>query len=297
MPEPLFYKSSFGDLRLWLSKISTDRSRTQVVHELSSGDEHVVQDRGRGPVRARCTVMFARMKDDDMEPLDRLHALQAIVDDKPRVFSHPSSGSYLARIGPFTEEIDEFGVISAEIEVIQVAPIEAVAPAGAGSIPATGAGAVDAAVAAFRAELADIELESTTPDEVAAAVDRWTSGDAVNTRDVLTQVGSLTSTLGTQADAFDADLELWSAYKATVLLAEAVRAAADSATADTAQTFTMLIAAPVALRAVLASVYSAEETDARYDQALALNDIASPAWLEPGTQLVLPQIVAQARSG
>lgn len=297
MAEPFYYKSSFGDLRLWLSKVSTDRSRTLVVQELSSGDEHVVQDRGRGPVRARCTVLFAHMIEDDIQPLDRCRRLQAIVDDKPRIFSHPSSGSYLARIGPFTEEINSDGIITAEIEVIQVAPIDAVSQAGAGTIPATGEGAVEAAADSLAAELEDVGLTSSLPEDAKAAVSSWNATDTVNTREVLTQVGSLTSELGDQANEFGGDIGLWSAFKATVLLAEAVRAAADSATAETAQTFVLKIASPVALRAVLASVYSAEEADFRYGQVMALNDIAAPAWLEPGTELLLPQLAAQARSG
>src|SRR5206468_915528 len=41
-----WYRSSFGELRLWLSRISTDRSRDLVVHSPSAGPDHVVQDRG-----------------------------------------------------------------------------------------------------------------------------------------------------------------------------------------------------------------------------------------------------------
>jgi hypothetical protein len=292
-----WYRSSFGELRLWLSRISTDRSRTLVVHEMSSGDDHVIEDRGRGPVRARCTVLFARMAGDDLDPLERCRRLQAVVDDRPRIFSHPTSGSYLARIGPFTEEVDEFGVITAEIEVLQVAPAEAVAPAGAGAIPVTGAGAVSAAADAVTAELADVGMTSSLPGDATAAVDGWTSADTVNTRQVLTELGSLTSQLGDQADALEGDIGLWAAFKATMLLTEAVRAAADAATSDTAQTFSALISAPIALRALLAAIYPADEVDDRYVQAMALNDIAAPAWLEPGTELLLPQLAAAARSG
>lgn len=293
----VFYKSSFGDLRLWLTNISTDRTRDLVEHKLSAGDEHVVQDRGRGIVRARCSVLFASMAGDDLSPLDRCRALQAIVDDKPRVFSHPTSGSYLARIGPFTEVVDERGVITADIEVVRVAPIEGVSPAGAGTISIAGFGAVKAAADELAAQLKDIGIPSTLPDDATAAVDSWSETDLIDPRTVLTQVGSLTSQAGTQADALDDDIDAWSAFKATVLLAEAIRSAADASTASTAQTFVVKIGQPVALRALLAGIYSAEEADARYDQAMALNDLPSPAWLEPGSELVLPQITPPARSG
>jgi len=296
MAEPFFYESRFGDLRLFLTKVSTDRSRTLVVHEPSSGDEYVAQDRGRAPLRTRCSVLFARMRGDDLSPIERCQRLQAAVDDKPRIFSHPTSGSYLARIGPFTEDIDEHSVITAEIEVLRVGQTEAVSPAGAGAIAATGVGAVDAAADALDLELADIAINSPLPADTKAAVASWSSTDTVNTRQVVTQVGSLTSRLGDQADDLEGDIGFWPAYKATVLLSEAVRLAAAAATSDTAQTFVVRIAAPVALRAVLASVYSAEEADARYDQVMLLNDIASPAWLEPGSDLVLPQRTAVSRS-
>lgn len=297
MPDATWYKSSFGDLRLWLSRISTDRSRDLVVHSPSAGADHVVQDRGPNVVRARCTVLFARMAGDDLDPIERCRRLQAIVDDRPRIFSHPTSGSYLARIGPFTEEVDEFGVITAEIEVVQVAPAEALSPAGAGAIPATGAGAVSAAADALTGELTDVGMTSSLPNKATTAVDGWSSTDTVNPRQVLTELGSITAELGDLADTLEVDLGLWAAFKATILLAEAVRSAADAATSDTAQTFVVLISAPVALRALLGAIYPADEVDDRYAQAMALNDILTPAWLEPGTELLLPQLAAVARIG
>lgn len=292
-----YYRSSFGGLQLWLNKLSTDRGRTQVVHELSSGDDYVVQDRGRVPQRARGTAMFDWMDGDAIEPLDRLRALQALVDEKPRILSHPVSGSFLARVAAFTEEVDERGVITAELEFIPVSAIAAVAPAAAGGIPATGQGAVQAAAAALAFELEDAGIDSTLPDDAIAAVNSWSDTDLIDPRTVITQTGSLTSQLGAQADELDGDIALWSAFKATVNLAEAVRTAAQAATALSAQNFAMLVGGPVALRAILASVYSAEEADFRYDEVLQLNDIANPAWIEPGTQLLLPLPTPSARSG
>jgi hypothetical protein len=293
----LFYESAYGDVRLFLTKISTDRSRDLVVHPLSTGNEYVVQDRGTtAGQRARCTVLFARMPGDELSPLERCRRLQAVVDDKPRIFRHPSSGSYLARIGPFTEDIDEHGIITAELEVVRIAPIAAVSDAGAGTIPATGEGAVDAAADELAAELADVDIDSLLPLEAKAAVTDWTSTDKVDTRKVLTQVGSLTAKAGAQADALEGDIGLWQAFKSTVLLAQSIRDAAEAATSGSLSTFLLRIASPVALRAVLASVYGADEADARYDEVLALNDLVSPAWIDPGTDLVMPQLTSLARS-
>ncbi len=297
MAEALFYESSFGSVRLFLSRLSTDRSRTQVVHELSRGNEHVVQDCGQGPVRARGTVRFLYMPADKLSPVERCRALQAEIDDKPRVFRHPISGSYLARIGPFTEDIDGDGIITAEVEIVRVAPIDSLVSPGAGAIAAAGEGAVTSAADALAAELAELGIESSLPAAAKATVDGWNAAETVNTREVLTQVGSMTAQLGDLSETLEDDIEFWEAYKATILLSAQISAAAESVTsAETALTFVVHIGSPRALRAVLASVYPAEEADERYDQVLALNDITSPAWLDAGTQLVLPQPPAQSRT-
>lgn len=290
-----FYKSNFGDLRLWLSRISTDKSRSQVVHELSSGDDYVVQDRGRAPLKARCTVLFDWMNGDDTEPIDRLRKLSALVDDKPRLLSHPIEGTFLARVGPFNYDIDEHGVITADVEFTRVADTIAVVPAGAGGIPAAGQGAVAQASAAFIADILAIGVESSLGTDAAAAADSWAASDNPNPREVLAQTGSLTDQLGDQADEIDDDLAKWQAFKSTVLLADAVRSAAEAATADTASTIIVKVSSTIALRALLASVFGADEVDAQYPRALLLNDIANPAWLELGSELVLPAPIALPR--
>lgn len=284
-----FYRSSFGDLPLWISRIYTDKSRSQVIHELSAGDDYVVQDRGQAPLKSRVTILFDWMNGDDLAPLDRLRKFTALVDDKPRLFTHPVEGTFPARVGSWNYDVDSNGVISGEAELIRVGDVVAVSPAGAGSLPAAGGGAVAAAADALDIELEGIGQPSVLPAQAAAAVDGWAAQGTPNPRDVLAQTGSLTEQLGTQAAGFEADLSDWAAFKSTILLAEAVRAAAESATADTASTFVVKIGSTIALRALVASIYGADEADRRYEQAMQLNDIANPAWIEPGTELVLPQ--------
>jgi hypothetical protein len=295
--DPTFYQSAFGGLQLWISKISTNKSRTQVVHSPSAGDDHIVQDRGRELLEARISLLFARMIGDDLEPIDRLKRFSALVDDKPRLFTHPIEGTFLARAKGFNYDIDDSGIITGDVELIQVGEVQAVTVAGADALQATGEGAVAQASAKLENELAEIELESTLPGEAVVIVDRWAAADEVNPRDVLTETGSLTEELGDLASTLDGDIGSWSAYKAVILLSEAVRAAAASAMADSASTFAVRIGAPIALRALVASIYGADEADQRYSQALALNDIASPAWLEPGIEMMLPTPTARARNG
>lgn len=291
-----YYKASFGGLRLWMSKISTDKSRTQVVHDPSAGDQHTVQDRGRVALRTTATLLFDYMIGDNLEPIDRLQTFKSLIDDKSRMLTHPIEGSFQARVGAFNYDIDENGVISAEVGFTAVSDIQPVSLAGAGGIPASGDGAVQAAADTLTAELAAIGQTSTLPQEAAEASDAWNAADDINPRDVLAQTGSLTSQLGTLATAFQDSADTWAAFKATVLLSDAVLAAALAVTADTSQTFSLLVGTTIALRALVASIYGADEADQRYQQAMALNDIPSPAWLEPGTQLTLPTPTARARA-
>lgn len=294
---PDTYPSSFGGLRLWLSRITTERPRSQIRHELSDGDDHIVQDKGQGLLIARCSVIFEHMLGDDIEPIERLRRLRALVDDKPRILSHPIEGNFLARVGPFDYTLESNGTITAELEFAAVSEVQTVSSAGAGGIPASGSGSVTAAAEAVNLELADVEMSSPVPSLAASTVDGWASSDDLNPRDVYTQTGSLTSSLSELAAQLETDLVLWNAYRAVVVLQEAVRAAAETFTTDVARTFVVRIGSPIALNALLTSIYGADEIDLRRSQALKLNDIPNPAWLEPGLDLVLPAARPTARNG
>jgi prophage DNA circulation protein len=100
--ESAFYRSSFGGLRLWISQIQTDKSRRQVVHELSDGDGNVIEDKGPKPIVSRVSLLFDKMIGDSLAPLERLRAFAELVDDKPRIFSHPIEGTFLARVSDFS---------------------------------------------------------------------------------------------------------------------------------------------------------------------------------------------------
>lgn len=290
------YESKFGGLRIFIARITTDRGRTQVRHELSEGDDHVVEDKGRNLFTARCSVVFAHMRDDSLAPIERLRRLLSMVDDKPRLFSHPMEGDYLARVGPFEYTLESNGVYTAEIELAAVSEVEPLSAAGAGAIPASGSGAASDAAAAVNAELLAVELASDVPNQVAATVDAWASNADLNPREVYAQTGSLSSSLAELAAVLEADLALFSAYKAVVILQEALRAAAETFTTDVARTFVVRVGTPIALNALLATIYGADEVDVRRSQALKLNDIANPAWLEPGLDLLLPAARAAART-
>ncbi len=227
-----------------------------------------------------------------------MRELQTLCDGVARVLTHPTKGSFSALIGPFTEEVDENGNITAEVEFTAAVPVSSVIPAGAASIPASGEGLVDAASEALSAELVELDLEDPGIAAAASAsANAWTASDDLNPREVFVETGTYTEQLGAQADSMQDDIGKWETFKRTLLLADAVRSAAESCTADTASTFLYRVGAPTALRSMLAAEYGAEAADYYYQQVMRLNDIVTPGLLEEGQTLQLPSPRAQARNG
>ena len=129
---------AWGNIRLFASQVQTDSGRTQVVHELSSGDDHPVQNRGLRVRRVRVRLQF-----DDFpgqpSPRDAALALERAKDTgEVAIFRHPLLGSFTASIGDFNSEIDENSVISADAEFIKESRDVAVTPAGFASSSASG---------------------------------------------------------------------------------------------------------------------------------------------------------------
>ena len=298
MPNPGFYRAAYGGVQLWVSRLRTKRGRTLVVHEMSAGSDHVVQDRGPENVTASAELLFDYMKGDLLTPLDRVRELKALCDGKARMLTHPTEGSFRALIGPFEEEIDEHGVIHANVDFTAAEAVESVIPAGAASIPASGEGLVDASADALSSELAELEL--TDPGIASAAkssTSAWAASEDLNPRTVLVETGTYTEQLGAQADTMQDDIGKWEAFKRTLLLADSVRSAAEAVTSDTSSTVLFRIGAATTLRTLLAAEYGAEAADYYYQQVMRLNDIATPGLLEEGQTLQLPSPSARARNG
>lgn len=298
MPNPGFYASSYGNVRLWISRLSTRGGRQLVVHEASAGNEHIVQDRGDEVVVTSATLLFDYMAGDTLGPLERMQQLRALRDGKPHVLTHPTRGSFRALIGPFTEEIDSNGTITAEVEFTAADALDSVIPAGSSSIPASGEGLVDAAAEALSAELAELEIvDAGIASSAMTSASTWTASEDLNPREVLAETGQYTDQLGQQAESLQSDLDHWEAFKRTVLLADAVRTAAESVTSDTAMSTIFRVGAPTALRTLLASEYGAEQADYYFQQVMRLNDIATPGLIEEGTMLQLPRLPGAERNG
>lgn len=292
-----FYQSSFGGVRLWCASIETDHSRKLVVHQPSRGSVHSVQDRGLGPRPTRCELLFDDMRGVSDSAKKRFDAFRAIVDDgDPQVFSHPLLGSYLAVVGEFRHRVDADGVITASVEFTPKEEPKAVTPANAGAAVQVGEGAVTAAADSVDEALAEFELESPVVEQARAAVAAWSDGEP-NVRTVLVDVASITSYINDEIERLELpdDILLWPTHRALINLSAQMLAAGRAQTADVARIITIKIGQPVSLRRLVARLYGGHAADERYAQVMQLNDIATPAWIDAGTELRVPQPPAQTR--
>lgn len=160
------FVATWGSIRLFASMFHTDNSRTQVVHDLSSGDVHPVQDRGLRARRVRVTLLFDDFVGfpDQGSPLDAFREFKSAVDSGARaIFTHPVEGSYLACVGEFTYEIDEHSSITnAVAEFIAEEEIEKIEP-GSNLVGALDGGAVAKAADRADVELAQVGLLGSSP--------------------------------------------------------------------------------------------------------------------------------------
>lgn len=280
------YRSAWGTVELWLSKVSTDEGRTLVVQQYTRGNTPSVQNRGNVPKVARCSILFDEMIGQKESGQDRLESLIALKElGKPQLFTHPIHGTYLAEIGEFTHEVDEFGVITGDASFTAVEDVGAVVVDPIGVSLEGGSAAIDAHADEADAQLAAVDLtsEATSTARGAGAV----FDAATSARDVLVNVGNATERIQRDIENLElaADIALWPAMKALVMLDEATRAAGSQAMGDDSQLMTLRIDQPTSLRRLCAEIYGGGDAQAGYDEAMALNDIRTPARIPAGTEL------------
>ena len=286
---PGFFEARFGGLKLWCSEISWSGGRDIVVHKLSRGNMHPKQDRGRSDRIARCQHQFDEMDGDDLTARERLDALEAfIADGEPQVFQHPLTGAYLARIGSFEGRVDANSIITADIEIFPEEEPRAVSTVGSGTAVVSADGAITAAADNAQAQLDAIRAQSDVIAAAIAADESWQAG--ANTRTVLSDVAQLSSQIGDEIERLQlaTDMTKWQAYKAFIMLSDAVLNSARAITSEVAQIFTMRIARPISLNVLLSRIYGGADVETRREQVLSLNDIRTPGWLPIGAELRLP---------
>lgn len=292
MPAEAYFQATWGRLKLWCASVQTDNSRDVVVHQLTSGDVHPTQKRGLRPRRTRCTLLFDDFPTESASASDRFRQLKAAVDaGAEAIFTHPIDGSYLAEVGEFTYVIDEHSnVTDCSIEFIATEEIEAVSPAGAGTSGISGEGSVTQAADDLQAALDEAGIESTVPADAVTAQASWTESEDVSPRQVIVDTAALSDRLSAliEDEALEDDLALWDVYRAAIMLGDAIRTAAIAATAEVPTVFSMRVMTPVALLALAGRVYGGDEAEDRARQIASLNDIRTVAWIDAGTELIMP---------
>jgi cell division septum initiation protein DivIVA len=208
----------WGKIRMFVGEVHTDSGRTQVVHELSSGDEHPVQDRGLRIRRTRVKIQF----DDfpgQLSPVDAALALERAKNTgQTAIFQHPLLGRYLASIGEYNSTIDESSVVSAEAEFIQEAPDIAVTPTGAASSGTSGEASVTAAASTL-----DNALAKTGQLKMSAATLTAIASPLAGGPTLLASIANARGTL---------DLTVATASALATGIASSAQAAADSLSAE-----------------------------------------------------------------
>lgn len=292
MPIGEFNDVTWGNVRLWCSRVSTSHGRSIVVHELAEGDDHPTQDRGLAPRRVSCELLFTEMPTEASSALARFNAFKAQVDSGEQLlFSHPIDTPFYARVEDFDYELDEDGnFASVTCTFLKSGESEAPRAAGAGATAAAGEDAVAARAAEFDTELAAVGIESTLGADALAAIDVWAESDDVPTRQIIVDVAGLSARLSAfiEEEDLENDLALFGVFKATIMLGAAIRAAALAALAETPKLTAVLIATPISLLALCVRMYGGLEAEDRTRQVLALNDLRSPAWIEAGTVVMMP---------
>jgi prophage DNA circulation protein len=285
--------ASFGGVRLDLGSFETKSGRSLVVHELTRGDQAVVQDRGRATPRTSCVILFVE-REGVGDSLTRFETFRKLVDSgDPHVFRHPIDGSYLARVEGFDYAVDsEANEITVSCDFIGVGERTSVK-----AVPPTlsdGLVDVSAATSAARNELAETNSEAPSLDNADTVAESWSDSESVSPRQVTLELQTAVSRLQYDAEELrlSSDIERWQSFKHFVYVQAALRSAAKFATSSTAETFEVTVREPTPLRSLVASIYGARMAESRLSDVLALNDLATPNSIPAGTVVIMP--VAQS---
>lgn len=289
---PMFW----GGLRLWAQSGDVDVSRTLTPHELAQGDRHPLHDAGLSARPLRLSLLFDQFAGEAMSPEDRLQRLLELHrSGREYMFSHPIEGNFLAKIGALTYRHDDDSVITAEATFYPTDEDQPVSPAGAGMPAIAGEANVESAADDLDDLLADLEPSDLADaggaitDAARTAVEAWSLADEVPTRQIMTDVAAISSSIADLQTTYELedDLALFDVWLASVMLGEAVRAAAVGATSEVESVFTVRIVEPVVLLALSAQIYGGRAAETKERQIREMNGLRSSAWIGPG-EFVFP---------
>lgn len=286
----MIFRAAWGSAELWISRCQTDEGRDLVIQKYTRGNVASVQNRGDVVKIAHVTLLFDEMIGQKESGEERLNTLILLKEQgKPQLFTHPIHGTYLAEIGEFSHSIDDSGTITGEATFVAVEEVGAVIVDPIGVSLDSGTASLSTHADQLDAELAAVEIPSTISALARAAGDVF--DQATSARDSLVQLSDVSARINQEIDdlQLSADIALWPAMKAFVMLSDATRSAADAATGDSGGLMTIRIDAPTSLRRLCAEVYGGNDADAGYQDAMQLNDIRTPARIPTGTMLRLRQ--------
>lgn len=119
-------------------------------------------------------------------------------------------------------------------------------------------------------------------------IDAWAADPALALRTVQIDSARLSQSTAEviAVGELELHLELWPCFAALILFGEAIRSAAIAATSDTPRVFTVIVRTRTSLLPLAAQIYGGAQARDRAAQIVQLNDIKTPAWLDPGTYLM-----------
>lgn len=185
---------------------------------------------------------------------------------------------------------------SASASAVAVASAQAQATASAYAFAGVYAEAIAAAEATAVVEISAMaSAEAFAYAYASAAVDAdarasaasWAESD-VSTRKILIDNARLSDSIAQMIETggFERDLQLYPSFRSAIMMGDAIRSAAVSATAATSAVFLMRLQTPTALLALAARVYGGAQAQERARQISELNDIRTPGWMDIGDYLM-----------
>src|ERR1051326_6151222 len=227
-----WFDASFDDFPLRITSITTEDGRDIVVQSPARGSKHYNQDRGAkiGRVNAELVFVDEPRADDFRTRFDAFRKL--ISDGKPKVFSHPVIGSYLARWEGGTHAAEPRRMITFSVSFLPDNEPQVVSKVLAGITPVAGVQALQVAAQEADDALSAVGLTSSAPSNTLARVNTWNDADDLDSQDVIVGVESAVSEINQAIDDLEmaSQIERWEAYVAFVNLAYTVRRVADAFT-------------------------------------------------------------------
>jgi hypothetical protein len=180
------------------------------------------------------------------------------------------------------------GEVSASVTAAATASVMAFATVYAAAIAEAAVTAVVEISASVSADAFAFSYATAALDaDCRASVQSWDE-EGTTIREIGIDSSRISDSIATMIDTggFENDVQFWPAYRAAIMLGEAVRSAAISATSDTPTVFVMRVQDTTALLPLAARIYGGFDAQERALQIASLNDIRTPGWLDPGDYLM-----------